>query len=160
MPTHNPFTDPFVIFNSMLGDFNRHFRDPFMNFDDMFNGPRQHERPRHDRFDRENMFGPGGPGPMPAPGGFGMFGGIGASGSVPRVFRSESTFSASGGHHGWQRESRVTTTVNGVTKSKWTRVDSEASLHSGIHVYILMSRTDHREMSTSQRHIPMEEKCI
>jgi DnaJ homolog subfamily B member 6 len=138
VPPRNPFTDPFVLFNSMFGDLNRHMPDPFMHFDTF--DPREHRRPRHDPFAREAMFGPGGPGPMPGPfsssAGMSMFGGLGASGGAPQRFRAQSSFGATGGRYGWQRESRVTTTVNGVTQSTWTRVDSDVSLHTHPRVLI------------------------
>jgi len=76
----------------------------------------------HDPLERADMFSPGGPGPMPSPY-------TSVPRGVPQRFRSESTFRASGGRYGWQRESRVTTTVNGVTQSKWTRVDSDGNEH-------------------------------
>jgi DnaJ family protein B protein 6 len=135
MPPRNPFTDPFVLFNSMFGDLNRHIHEPFMQFShgDTFDDPRGHGGAPHEPLQRANMFSPGGPGPMPGPfsptAGMGVFGGTGTSRGVPQRFHSESTFRANSGRYGWQRESRVTTTVNGVTQSKWIRVDSDVSLH-------------------------------
>lgn len=133
IPPRNPFTDPFVLFNSMFGELNRHVHEPFMQYShgDIFDGPRGRGGPLHDQLGRADMFGPGGPGPMPSPfsptAGMGVFGGASTSRGVPHRFRSESSFSASGGRFGWQRESRVTTTTNGATQSIWTRVDSEVS---------------------------------
>lgn len=143
MPPHNPFTDPFVLFNSMFGDLNGHIHEPFMHFShgDTFDGPREHGGPHHDRFDREAMFSSGGPGPMPGlfspTAGMGMFGGMDASSGAPQRFRAQSTFRAGSGRYGWQRESRVTTTVNGVTQSTWTRVDSDVSLCIFVYCYYI-----------------------
>lgn len=79
------------------------------------------------------MFGAGGPGPMPSPfSPTGMFSSMSTSSGVPQRFRSESTFRTSGGRYGFQRESRVTTTINGVTQSKWIRVDSDGNEHMTI----------------------------
>jgi DnaJ homolog subfamily B member 6 len=129
MPRHNPFTDPFVLFNSLFGDFNGYMHEPFVQFP--HGEARGRGRAHHDGFERADMFGPGGPGPMPAfnpTAGMGMFGGMGPSGGMPQRFRTESSFRSTGGRHGFRRESRVTTTVNGVTQSTWTRVDLDVSL--------------------------------
>ncbi|KIM82972.1 hypothetical protein PILCRDRAFT_819773 [Piloderma croceum F 1598] len=163
VPPRNPFTDPFVLFNSMFGDLNRHMPEPFMHFD-TFDPPRERRRPRRDPFERETMFGPGGPGPMPGPfsssAGMGMFGGMGASGGAPQRFRAQSSFRASGGRYGWQRESRVTTTVNGVTQSTWTRVDSDGNEHitqtlpDGREIYTVNGIEQGLRRDTEERFIP------
>lgn len=129
MPPGNPFTDPFVLFNSMFGELNRHMHDPFVEVFDQFDGLRGHGRPRHEQYERDDVFSPGGPGPSPfnPTAGMGMFTDMGTPGGAPQRFRTESSFRSSGGRYGFRRESRVTTTVNGVTHSTWTRLDSDVS---------------------------------
>lgn len=126
MHPHHPFTDPFELFNSLFGDFHRHMSEPFMHFSHGHHGgfddPREQVPGHHEPFDRFDMPGHG-PGPMF---GFPPSGVMSAFGGMPTGrFRMESHgFGPSNGRL-WRQESRVTTTVNGVTQSTWTRVDSD-----------------------------------
>jgi len=154
------FTDPFVLFNSTFADLRRHMPFPHGS---VFDGPRGHGMPHHDPFESADIFGLGGPGPMPSlfspTAGMGMFGGMGEPGGVPQRFHSESTFRAGGGRYGFQRESRVTTTINGVTQSKWTRVDSDGNEHitrtypGGGEVYTINGVEQGPQRDTNERFI-------
>jgi len=69
-----------------------------------------------------------GPGPMP---GFPFVptGGMGFDGIPPGPFRAESHGFGAGNGRNWRSESRVTTSLNGVTQSTWTRVDLDGNEH-------------------------------
>lgn len=113
---HDLFTDPFVLFDSIFGDFGQHFMDEFQ--------PRQRSNLRHRRHDSFGSgfpFGPNGMG--------GMLRGMGMSTNMFAAFPTADLGPGPGsGRTRWRQESRATTTVNGVvTHSKWTRVDSDVS---------------------------------
>ena len=108
------FTDPFVLFDSIFGDFEQQFFDEFQ---------RPHQR-SNARFRHHDPFGPGFP--FGSSGMGGMLRGMGMSSNMG--FPSMDLGPGSGGGRPrWRQESRTTTTVNGVTHSKWTRVDSDVS---------------------------------
>lgn len=122
-PHQHLFTDPHVLFDSLFGDMRRHFNEPFMSFPQAHPGGFDGPRPgRHDPFDRFDMPGPGPMSGFPFGPSFGFFDGM------PRGrFRTESHGFGAGNGLNWRSESRVTTSVNGVTQSRWTRVDSDVS---------------------------------
>lgn len=135
VPNH-AFTDPFALFESILGDLRRHAAesDPF--FGSAF--PIPPPPPPLDPFSRH------GPGP-----GFMHGSSFNPMGRTPTFPMLEPMFSQmdeprrshSAGHHSstrgffgsggggprWVSESRVTRSVNGVTQSVWKRTDSDVS---------------------------------
>jgi len=112
------FTDPFVLFDSIFGDFEQHFFDEFQ---------RPHQR-SNGRYRHHDPFGPGFP--LGSSGMGGMLRGMGMSNNMFAGFPSMDLGPGSGsGRARWRQESRTTTTVNGVTHSKWTRVDSDGNEH-------------------------------
>jgi len=158
-PRHHPFTDPFVLFNSMFGDLHRHFDDPFPNFPQPHHGGFEGPRPgRHEPFERFDMPGPG-PGPMLGFS-FGPSGGMGFDGIPPGRFRGESRSFGIGGGRNWRSESRVTTSLNGVTQSTWTRVDSDGNEHithtypDGREVYRINGIEQPQNRDINERYIP------
>lgn len=123
----NQFTDPFELFEAMFGDMHREFNDPFAPF------AHQHRaRARHGRHAQPNGFRPG---PMSAfpfgPSGMGLFNDMmGMPGNMFPADTRGGSGRGNGRNQRWTQETRVTTSVNGVTQSTWTRVDSDVSRSS------------------------------
>lgn len=116
----NDFTDPFVLFNAMFGDFERSSADPMEQLFERPQRQRSTARPRrHDDFGRAFPFGSSDMGRM--------FSGMGMSGNMFPGFPNAGLGPGTRSGPRWRKETKVTTSVNGVTHSKLTREDSDVS---------------------------------
>ena len=102
-PRHH--ADPFEVFNAVFGQFDRHFKEMFPPM------------PQFQVFPHEPRMGmPHRPHDLPA-----LF-----IPDMPDMYSHSTSHGfpgSAGGHRAMRQETRVTTTINGVTESIWTRTD-------------------------------------
>ncbi|KAF7977103.1 hypothetical protein HWV62_4697 [Athelia sp. TMB] len=108
-PRHH--ADPFEVFNAVFGQFDRHFKEMFPPM------------PQFQVFPHETRMGmPHRPHDLPA-----LF-----IPDMPDMYSHSTSHGfpgSAGGHRAMRQESRVTTTINGVTESIWTRTDDNGNEH-------------------------------